>query len=64
MGIAECGGALLSIFGVQLSVLFTWPTHYLVYLALPAALVPAWARVFFRRPEQPAAKKAKKKVRG
>jgi hypothetical protein len=54
----------LSIFGVQLSVLFTWPTHYLVYLALPAALVPAWARVFFRRPEQPAAKKAKKKVRG
>jgi hypothetical protein len=39
------------IFGVQLSVILTWPLHYLVYLALPAAIVAPWANAFFARPE-------------
>lgn len=41
----------LRLFDVQVSVLLTWPIHYLVYLALPVAIIPAWGAVFFRRPK-------------
>lgn len=40
----------MKVLDVQVSVLLTWPVHYLPFTMLAAALVPAWAPAFFERP--------------
>lgn len=50
----------LRLFNVQLSVLLSWPLHYLVLVSLPAAIVPAWANAFFARPHLAANGRPKK----
>jgi hypothetical protein len=48
-----------TVLGVQLSVILTWPANYIVYLLPAAALVPAWAHVFWTRPDRRKPEKVK-----
>jgi len=51
-----------AIFRVQLSVLESWPTNYIVYLILPAALVVPWAPIFWSRSSQQKKQATKHKI--